>query len=319
MSTTDSFQALQRANPREHAGFAATVEAAGGAVRTRIAAADGAAPRRSRRIVRLSTAGVAVAVALAAFVAVGDLGGGAGVEDATAAFRQAATLTAATAERSGTAVVLITYVGEDWAGSTIRWSGDDISISRVHPSRDEKVGDEMRVVDGLFYGSDGRGGWLEMGSPRNIDPDSGTTPDETLAAVREDVGGVTLRRLTTGMGGLTRTTLGDGSTVYRGTVAAGLIARETGFKEGRAIRVFPFGYVAHDEAANPESQLDVAVTVSPEGVVREIAVTWGASASSWVYTVAYSALGATAAPVVPPNAISLQEWRVSQLPPPPQP
>jgi hypothetical protein len=177
----------------------------------------------------------------------------------------------------------------------------------------------MRVVDGLFYGSDGLGGWLEMGSPRNIDPDSGTTPGETLAAVREDVGGVTLRRLMNGMGGLTRTTLGDGSTVYRGTVAAGLVARETGFKEGRAIRVFPFGYVAHDEAANPESQLDVAVTVCPEGVVLEIAVTWGTSASSWVYTVAYSALGATRAPVAPPNATSLKEWRLSQRPPPPQP
>ena len=39
------------------------------------------------------------------------------------------------------------------------------------------------------------------------------------------------------MTGLTTRQLGDGSTVYSGTVAAGLIARETGFKEGESIRV----------------------------------------------------------------------------------
>ena len=33
----------------------------------------------------------------------------------------------------------------------------------------------------------------------SIDPDSGTTPEETLAAVREDVRGTTLRRITAGM------------------------------------------------------------------------------------------------------------------------
>ena len=97
----------------------------------------------------------------------------------------------------------------------------------------------------------------------------------------------------------------DGSTVYRGTVPAGLIARETGFKEGQAIRVFPFGYVAHDAAADPRSQLDTAVTVGPEGVIRQIAVTWG----SWTYTVTYSDLGSTPALRAPADAKSLREQR----------
>jgi hypothetical protein len=104
--------------------------------------------------------------------------------------------------------------------------------------------------------------------------DSGTTPDEYLAAVREDVGGVTLLRITNGMTGLTTIELDDGSTVYRGTVEVGLIARESGFKEGQSIRVLPFGYVAHDEAANAAAPLDVAVTVAADDIVREIAVTW---------------------------------------------
>jgi hypothetical protein len=88
-------------------------------------------------------------------------------------------------------------------------------------------------------------------------------------------------------------------------VAAGLIARETGFKEGDVLRVLPFGYVAHDEAANPEALLDVAVTVGPEGVVREIAVSWG----SWIYRVAYSELGATGEIEAPANTRSLLRER----------
>jgi len=76
--------------------------------------------------------------------------------------------------------------------------------------------------------------------------------------VREDIGGTTLRRITDAMTGLTTRQLNDGSTVYHGAVPAGLIARESGFKESRTIRVLPFGFAAHDEAANPAALLDVA-------------------------------------------------------------
>jgi hypothetical protein len=86
--------------------------------------------------------------------------------------------------------------------------------------------------------------------------------------------------------------------VYHGTIAAGVIGRETGFKEGQAIRVLPFGYVAHDEAANAQAPLDVAVTVGPEGILRSIAVNWG----TWTYTVSYSGLGSTPALRAPKNA-----------------
>jgi len=310
MNTTESFDALRRANPRAQAGFESAVEDAATAVKA--AVETSARTTRPRRLVGVPAVGASLAaVAIAAVVVVGSLGGGPGVESATAAFKQAATITAASAERSGTAAVRIEHNGEFWAGTTVRWNGDDVSIGRDAPSRPGKVGDEMRVVDGVLYGRDREGLWLAMGSPRNIDPGSGTTPDEYLAAVRADVGGVTLQRFTRGMSGLTKVALDDGSAVYRGTVAAGLIAPETGFKEGQAIRVFPFGYVAHDEAANPQAQLDVAVTVGADDVVREIAVTWGMPTSSWVYTVAYSGLGTTAAPVAPPNARDLLKERLS--------
>jgi hypothetical protein len=60
--------------------------------------------------------------------------------------------------------------------------------------------------------------------------------------------------------------------------------------------VLPFGYAAHEEAADPAAPLHTEVTVSADGIVREITVTWGTNASSWTCTVAYSRLGATPAP-----------------------
>jgi hypothetical protein len=108
------------------------------------------------------------------------------------------------------------------------------------------------------------------------------------------------------MTGLTTRRLADGSTVYGGAVAAGLIARKTGFKEGRAIRVLPFGYVAHDEAADPAVRLHSAVTVGADGLVRRIEETWG----TWSYEVAYSGLGTTPALAAPANAKNLLRERL---------
>jgi hypothetical protein len=320
MRTPDSIQALRRANPRAKADFALSVEAATEAVLARVVAnAEDVRidAGRRRRLVPVSVVGIAgaAAVVAVAVLTVGSPGGGPGVENATAAFEKAAAVTAASAERSGTAVVRITHNGELWGGTTIRWHGDDVAIARDTPGRDGRVGDEMRVVDGKLYGLSPEGEWLEQGSPNNIDPDSGTTPAEHLAAVREDIGGVTLRRVTSAMKGLTTRRLDDGSTVYSGTVESGLIARETGFKEGQVIRVLPFGYVAHDEAADGAAPLDTAVTVGADDVVREIAVTWGTSPSAWRYTVAYRGLGVTQGPVAPANARPLREWR--PLPPNP--
>jgi hypothetical protein len=198
----------------------------------------------------------------------------------------------------------MTHNGEVWVERTIRWNGGDLALSSDTPRQAKRPGTDMLVVNGLMYViEDGR--WVNIGSPKSIDPDSGTTPDEYLAAVREDVGGATLRRITNGMTGLTTRALDDGSTVYSGAVAAGLIARESGFKEGQAIRVLPFGYVAHDQAADPANRLRTAVTVGADGIVREIAVTWG----TWTYTVTYSRLGETAAPKAPANARDLLRER----------
>jgi hypothetical protein len=189
----------------------------------------------------------------------------------------------------------------------VRWNGNDVEISDDSPGRPRSAY-PLLVVSGMMYGHDpDHRGWVELGPTSSIDPGSGATPDDQLHAIREDVGGPTLGRFTGAMtaGGLTTTNQSDGSTVYSGTVPAGQIARETGFKEGEAIRVFPFGYVAHDAAADPASLLDTAITVGADGIIREIAVTW----DTWTYTVSYSDLGSTAPLVAPAHAKSLRELR----------
>lgn len=293
--TYESLHALRRAKARPEP---IAIEA----LRARIdtSADPVAAPRSHRRgLVGASLAGVSVAVAA---LTVALLVTGSGSSDARAAVRKAATVTAASADGSGTATVRITHDGELWAAKRISWNGNDLSVADTSPGRDGRAGGEMRVVDGMMYAPDPRGhGWIELGPPESVDPDSGTTPAEYLAAVREDVGGETLRRITDGITGLGTQRLADGSTVYAGTVAAGLIARELGFKEGQAIRVLPFGYVAHDQGADPTAPIQVAVTVDAGGVVRELAVSWG----TWRYTVGYSSLGTTPAPVAPANARGL--------------
>jgi hypothetical protein len=320
MSRSESFEALRRANPRNKASFAETVDAATAEVPLRIASSRASDEPRlrhvrpRRRLVGITAAGVALAaaVAVAAFLTVGSSGVTPGVENAAAAIKKAATVTAASADQSGTVNVRITHDGQLWASKVIRWNANDVELS--DNSGRPQSGYPLLVVDGMMYrhGPEYEG-WIELGPTSSIDPGSGTTPADQLDAIREDVGGTTLRRMIAAMtaSGLTTTDQSDGSIVYSGTVPAGQIARETGFKEGQAIRVFPFGYVAHDAATNPASLLDTGVTVGSDGVIRDIAVTWG----TWTYTVTYGDLGSTPPIIAPANAKTLRELR--HLPPQP--
>jgi len=316
MSTSESLEALRRANPRTAAGFAESVDAAAAEVRWRIATdatSNGQRVRRlrpRRRLVGVTALGaVTVVAAIAALLTVGSSGVTPGVDSAAAAIARAATVTAASAHESGTATVDMTHDGQPWAHKVVRWNGSDVEVGDDSPGRTGGAGGWLMVVDGTLYGpsGEGDGSWVEFGSWDSIDPDSGTTPPEYLDTVRQDVGGATLRRIVGAMtaNSLSKSDATGGSTVYRGKVAAGQIARESGFKDGQPIRVFPFGYVAHDAAADPASLLDTTVTVDADGVIREIAVTWG----TWTYTVTYSGLGSTAAPVAPAKAKSIRELR----------
>jgi hypothetical protein len=328
MNTSESMQALRRANPRGSVGFASSVDAAATAVRATISAADAAGdatvqwehdghpgPRRSRPRVRAAwvslAAAAAAGVAVAAFLATGAPSGSppaVATRPATApapatvpapvTLVKAAEVSGSLADQSGTAVVRIVHNGRPWAGSTVRWSGRDLSVSRSD-------GEEFRVVGGIFYAFIA-GRWVSFSNPDDLTWGSGTSPADYLATLSEDAGGATLHRIVASMTGQTTRHLADGTTVYSGTVPAGEIARTQGHKEGQTIRVLPFGYVAHDEAADPAAPLAVRLTVGADGIIRLISVHWGSNSSAWDYTVAYRGLGHTPAPVAPENATTPQ-------------
>lgn len=315
MNTSESMQALRRANPRDSAGFASSVTAAATAVRATISAADAALestgpwkgdgrrgslrPRPRVRVawvslVAAATAGAAAAGFLAARAPTGGPPTTTTPAPTTVTLVKAADVTGSLADQSGTAIVQIVHDGQPWAGSTVGWSGHDLSVSRDD-------GEEFRVVGGIFYAHD-PDGWLEFDNPDDFTWGEGTSPSDYLQTLNEDAGGATLQRIVASMTGQTTEHLADGATVYSGTVPAGVIARIQGHKDGQSIRVLPFGYVAHDEAADPAAPLAVQLTVSADGIIRLIRVDWGSSSSTWDYTVAYSALGHTPAPVAPQNA-----------------
>jgi hypothetical protein len=232
-----------------------------------------------------------------------------------AAIDRAVTVSAEAAEQSGTVAVEMTRDGELWGARTVRWNGSDIAVGNEDPGRMGRG--DLLVVNGILYGPDPAtpGGWFELGDPASIDPDSGTTPDEYLATVREAASGETFRRLTGAMTGLTTGPGDDGSTVYHGTLPAGVLAPETGTKDGEPIRVLPYGYVAHDDAANPDTPVDVSITVRADGTIEEIHATWG-GASSWSYRLSFSDLGSTPAPTAPQGARRLCAERHIPCPPP---
>jgi predicted small lipoprotein YifL len=216
------------------------------------------------------------------------------------AMQQAVNASAAAADESGTVEIEITQDGELWVWKTVTWNGTDLSVSSDDPSQ---VGrGDLLVVDGVMYGPDPHvaGGWIELGRPESVDPDSGTTPDEFLLAVREDAGGATLQRITADMTDLTTSQTEDGSTIYLGKVPAGAVARESGLKEGESVRVLPYGNVAHDAASNPYSLIDISIIVGADGTISELQATWG-GVSSWSYRLTFSDLGSTAPLEKPAN------------------
>lgn len=289
MSATDSLEALRRANPRHAPGFAERVAAVAVELTT------SPAPRLTRvwrpgRV--LPALAAACAVIVAALSAVSS-------SPTQVTLARAATISATAADASGVVAVTITRDGATWASKTVQWSGDDIAIETNDPGRAGRG--DLRVVDGALYLADREtpGGWMQTGTPDSIDPDSGTTAAEYLVAVKADAGGDTLRRISAVITDTHTTKNDDGSTVYAGTIAAGELARESGYKGGQPIRVFPFGYVAHDDAADPASPVHITISVGRDGLIKEILATWGGE-SAWTYRLSYSGLGSTPAPHAPP-------------------
>jgi hypothetical protein len=257
-----------------------------------------------RRLAGFAVAGAVLAAAIvAAFLTIGSPSGGP-TQSAYAAVKQAGIVTAASARYSGSVTLRITHNGFLEGRMAVRWHDGDLSTS----SQDQwHARSEDRFVGGMIYKRDATGTWVEAGRPDNTGRNSGTTPADYLSVVRADVGGDTLRSITKAMTKPTSQQSGDGSTVYKGSVPAGLIAPRTAFEDGQHIRFFPFGYQAQDEAANPDAPLNIAITVGADGIIRSLVVTWGTDASAWTYALRYKDLGSTAPIAAPENAKPLPQ------------
>jgi hypothetical protein len=130
MSMLESFTALRRANPCNNPDFAQTVTATATTVESLVRQpVPGVTNSRRRR--RLGPAAMSMLAGGVAAVVVLALVSSPDEVSAGAAVRKAATATAASAERSGTAQLRITHGGELWASMTVRWHGDDVAISHV--------------------------------------------------------------------------------------------------------------------------------------------------------------------------------------------
>ena len=323
MNGTDSLDALRRANPRHQPGFARMAmdltRAAGTPRPPTVDLSRGRPQRMPSRwrlgpVIGVPAAAALIALVVATVLVVGSPNGSQQVTPA-AAIEHAVSVSAGAAEQSGTVSIEVTQDGNLWGARTVLWNGPDVSITNEDPGRVRRA--DLIVVDGTLYGPgpEAEDGWLELGSPASIDPDSGTTPDEYLATVRADAGGDTFRRITKAMTGLSTSPGDNGSVVYRGTVPAEVLAPETGTKEGVPIRVLPYGYVAHDDASNPAAPIEVRITVGADEAIQEIHATRG-GASSWSYLLSFSGLGSTPAPTVPDNVESLCVLRGIPCPPP---
>lgn len=320
MNVTNSLDALRRANPRRTPRYEQELDDLATAALTRIklaSAGDQGSTRfvpssgRSRR--RIGRPAVAIPASAAALLAaavvtfslvVGSPVGPSAVPPA-AAMEHAVARTATAADKSGIVRIEITQDGQLWATETVHWNGNNVSLGDQQPVRS---GGDLLLVDGMMYAQDdpsAPGQWVAIGSPDSIDPGSGTTPNEFLAAARADAGGATLRRITAAMTDLTTTKGDDSSTVYEGHVPAGELARESGFKEGEAIRVLPYGYVAHGNASDPSAPIAMSITVGANGAVQTIVATWGGSAT-WVYKLTFTDLGSASTLTAPANAKPLR-------------
>jgi hypothetical protein len=327
MNATDSLEALRRTNPRRTPHYNETLDRLTTSALDRLALGRAHVPapverpssRRSRR--RLARPGIAISTGVALVAAavivtvvfvVGSPVGPTAIPPA-AAMERAVAHSATAADKSGIVRIELTQDGALWATETVHWNGDNVSLSDQQPTRS---GGDLLLVDGMVYAKDlpdAPEQWHAIGSPDSFEPDSGTTPTQFLAAAREDAGGSTLRRITAAMTDLITVAGQDGSTVYRGHVAAGELARETGFKEGQAIRVLPYGYVAHDDASDPSSPIAMTITVGADTTIHSIVAAWGGS-STWVYGLTFTELGSASQLTAPADAMPFAPCRHAPAP-----
>jgi hypothetical protein len=246
------------------------------------ATARRAGPRRPLRPIAVVVAVAAAIVISVILVNVLSPAGGGGAQNAYAAVDHAGAATATAARHSGKVVVLVTHSGKAYAGETVRWNNGNASVKCTGVG---SCGELLFVDRVLFTKNDGS--WTKV--------DKGGLPNymrqRYVSPALQSMSRSTFRRITGGMQHLKIKPGHNGTTIYSGREASGVLTRDP--NTGERIRVLPFGFVAKGAAANPASILSVSLTVGSDGIIQGIDVAWGTGASAWGYGVTYSNLGRT--------------------------
>lgn len=260
------------------------------------------ATTRSRGSVPYLSAGLALAVAAAAFAFGPALfGGKPGAPDVQVAYAAVRTAVARTvAAGSGTIETVTQAKWRDGRGSidigtVVAWNGDDISLDvRTDDEPDGKL--VSALVGGVYYEA------TDDGFVRIEDASAPNTGRSWVDAARNDVSGDRLESVLAVLDGLTSKTLKDGSVVYSGRATAGKIAGNFRDSDGLPYISRPFM-----KLGDPDTEVRVSVMVGADGVVRSWTCSYTWDNADWEYTATYRDLGSTAK-ITAPDPADVREW-----------
>jgi hypothetical protein len=308
MSTDTSFRALRAANPRHQPGFDDWIDRLD-VLTTQITATPVPAllGRRPRLNVRRRAIGLSVAAALAAAGVVGLTATTTSTPSAYAAAKKA--LVATTAASSGTITGTVRHDGSSYSLDTTQWNGNSIAVTRGGKS-EFGPGQALTLIDGAAYVEQADGTWLRYSSESGVGPKLG--PMVQLA--HDNVAGNAADQVLSLATGLTQSSEPDGTTVYTGTIpetnsdpaSSGTddtILRIINNLRGGNDAIGPHKYFA---PAGSHNGLQLQMTVGPDGLVRQISLTYQQQNTgspqddgTYTWTVTYSQLGSTR-PITPP-------------------
>lgn len=240
-------------------------------------------------------------LAAAAALVVGLTATGASPPTADAAAKKALTATAAAG--SGTITGAVSHDGSSYTLDTTRWNGDAIAVTRGDQS-DLGPNQALTLIDGAAYVEQADGTWLYYASESGVGPKVGPM----IELAHDNVAGNAADQILALATGLTQSSQPDGTTVYTGTIPNLDMDPGVAPTDDAILRIITNLRTGND-AIGPQKEfapagyhngLQLQMTVGPDGLVRQISLTFqqqdtGSATSDGNYTwmVTYSQLGTT--------------------------
>lgn len=252
------------------------------------------APRR--HLISLSAAAAAALVAAA--VVVGLTLTAASPPSAYATARKALAATAAAS--SGTITGTVSHDGSSYTLDTTQWNGDSIAVTRGDKS-EFGPGLALMLIGGAAYVEQADGTWLHYSSESGVGPKLG--PMVQLA--HDNVAGNAADQILSLATGLRQSSQPDGTTLYTGTIP-NLNTDPGGAPTDDTILRIITNLRTGNDAIGPHkwfapagfhNGLQLQMTVGPDGLVRQISLTYqqqdtgsATSDGNYTWTVTYSQL-----------------------------